>query len=105
MPLKHWFKGEMGSYLREILLDSAALGRGYLNAKAVRRLIEEHLSGRHDRPGLLWQLLVFELWHRNFLEQLPYRTKELTRGGSGTDQEYAAIAANSAQISARVRGS
>jgi hypothetical protein len=31
-------------------------------------LVEEHLSGRRNRPTDLWLLLIFELWHRNFLE-------------------------------------
>jgi len=32
-------------------------------------LIEEHASGRRNRSGLLWRMLVLELWHRNFLER------------------------------------
>jgi hypothetical protein len=32
-------------------------------------LVDEHLRGRRDRSSDLWILLVFELWHRNFLSQ------------------------------------
>ena len=39
-----------------------------LSALAVRQLVDEHLSGRRDYGQELWLLLIFELWHRNYLE-------------------------------------
>lgn len=71
LPLVHWMRQDMKNELREILLDPRSLQRGYFNKDAVREIVEEHLSGRRDRSGVLWQLLVFELWHRNFLERMP----------------------------------
>ena len=67
MPLKHWWRGEMNPML-EILLEPRTLQRGYFNPHSVRALVNEHQSGRRDRPTDLWLLLIFELWHRNFLE-------------------------------------
>jgi hypothetical protein len=49
------------------LLEPRTLERGYFNPKAVRQLVEEHLRGRRNRPTDIWMLLIFELWHRNFL--------------------------------------
>jgi hypothetical protein len=51
-----------------VLLEPRALQRGYFRPQSIRKLVDEHLRGRRDRSGLLWRLLVFELWHRNFLE-------------------------------------
>lgn len=68
MPLTHWWKGELRETLLPILLEPKTLQRGYLNASAVRQLVDEHLSGRRDYGQELWLLLIFELWHRNFLE-------------------------------------
>jgi asparagine synthase (glutamine-hydrolysing) len=68
MPLTHWWKGELRHTLLPILLEPKTLQRGYLNATAVRQLVNEHLSGRRDYGQELWLLLIFELWHRNFLE-------------------------------------
>jgi asparagine synthase (glutamine-hydrolysing) len=73
MPLTHWWKGELRNTLLPILLEAKTLQRGYLNASAVRQLVEEHLSGRRDYGQELWLLLIFELWHRNFLEALPQK--------------------------------
>lgn len=71
LPLVHWMRHEMKDNLREILLEPRSLQRGYFNPEAVRSFIDEHVAGKRDHAGVLWQLLVFELWHRNFLEQIP----------------------------------
>ena len=34
----------------------------------MRRLIGDHLSGRHDNRKKLWTLFVFELWHDGYLK-------------------------------------
>jgi hypothetical protein len=52
-----------------VLTEPRTLQRGYFKPDAVRALIEEHASGRRNRSGLLWRMLVLELWHRNFLER------------------------------------
>ena len=69
LPLVHWFRKELKQNLLGLLLEPRTLQRGYFDARAVRQLVDEHLSGRRDRSGDLWILLVFELWHRNFLER------------------------------------
>jgi asparagine synthase (glutamine-hydrolysing) len=68
MPLMHWWRGELKQELLQVLLEPRTLQRGYFRPKAVRGLVEEHLSGRRNRPTDIWLLLIFELWHRNFLE-------------------------------------
>ena len=45
--------------------------RGYFDARGVRQLLDEHFRGRRDQSGRIWRLLMFELWHRNYLERLP----------------------------------
>jgi L-malate glycosyltransferase len=69
LPLVHWMRTDLKEHLLGILLEPRSLQRGYFNADAVRTLVNEHIEGVRDRSGVLWQLLVFELWHRNFLEQ------------------------------------
>jgi asparagine synthase (glutamine-hydrolysing) len=68
MPLVHWMRSELKRDLVEILLEPRTLERGYYSKTALRRLVEEHTSGRRDRSHELWLLLMLELWHRNFLE-------------------------------------
>jgi len=72
VPLVHWFRRELKQELLSILLEPRTLQRGYFDAVAVRRLVDEHLRGRRDRSSELWVLLIFELWYRNVLEGRPY---------------------------------
>lgn len=68
MPLTHWWRNELKNDMVQLLLEPKTLQRGYFNAKAVRGLLDEHVSGRRDRSYDIWLLLVLELWHRNFVE-------------------------------------
>ena len=68
LPLTHWWRSELKSELLPILTEPKTLQRGYLNEIAVRGMVDEHLTGRRDHAHDLWLLLIFELWHRNFLE-------------------------------------
>jgi asparagine synthase (glutamine-hydrolysing) len=67
VPLVDWFRKELRQDITDILLEPQTLNRGYYREQGVRRMLDEHLSGRRDRSEELWLLLVFELWHRNFL--------------------------------------
>jgi asparagine synthase (glutamine-hydrolysing) len=68
LPLVEWMRNEMKAKFWGILLESRTLDRGYFKPQAVRALIDEHLRGRCNRSGMLWRMLVLELWHRNFME-------------------------------------
>lgn len=68
MPLVHWMRKDLKDELLPILLEPRTLQRGYFQPQAIRTVMEEHFRGLRDRAGVLWMLLVFELWHRNFLE-------------------------------------
>jgi asparagine synthase (glutamine-hydrolysing) len=67
LPLFQWMKNELKEQFLSVLLEPRTLQRGYFKPDAVRTLLSEHLRGRRDRSGLLWRMLVLELWHRNFL--------------------------------------
>jgi len=70
MPLVHWFRKELKSGIGHILLEPQSLTRGYFSPSGVQTLLEEHWQGRRDNSGALWILLMFELWHRNFLDSV-----------------------------------
>jgi asparagine synthase (glutamine-hydrolysing) len=66
LPLVDWMKGALQQKFLAVLLDPCTLQRGYFRPDAIRALIDEHLRGRRDRSAVLWQMLVLELWHRNW---------------------------------------
>ena len=69
VPVRDWWRKELKKEMLELLLEPRTLQRGYFNPRAVRSLMTEHISGRRDRSYDIWLLLVFELWHRKFLEE------------------------------------
>lgn len=82
VPLVHWMRHELKAGMVGMLLDPRTIQRGYFDSSAVKELVDEHLRGRRDRSTELWLMLVFELWHRNFLESTT--VKPATRAGFGS---------------------
>lgn len=68
VPLDRWFKEDLGSYTREILLDKRSIDRGYFQTSAVEQLIGEHQQGVFDHSYRLWALLFLELWMREWID-------------------------------------
>jgi asparagine synthase (glutamine-hydrolysing) len=70
LPLVHWMKHELKELIVNVLLDRRTLQRGYFEPAGVRQLLDEHFRGRRNHSGRIWRLLMFELWHRNYLERV-----------------------------------
>jgi asparagine synthase (glutamine-hydrolysing) len=68
LPLVHWMRHELKDMLM-ILLEPRTLERGYFAAAGIRKLMDDHLVRGKTMTGRIWRLLMFELWHRNFLEK------------------------------------
>jgi asparagine synthase (glutamine-hydrolysing) len=64
VPLGRWFRED----LRESARDLLSSDRGWFRMQAVRRLLDEHESGRADHGHRLWCLLMLELWVREHVE-------------------------------------
>ena len=71
LPLVHWMRNELKDLIVTVLLEPRTMQRGYFNAKGVEQLLDEHFRERRDHSGRIWRLLMFELWHRNYLERIP----------------------------------
>ena len=69
VPVGEWFRGELREMLCDTLLDPRCLQRGYFDPTEVKRLIDEHTSAQWDHSSRLWLLLVFELWHRRYIDE------------------------------------
>ena len=74
VPLDVWFRQDLKSYAREVLLDPSTLARGYFRPEYVRQLLDEHTAGTFDHAYRLWSLLMFELWHHEWVDQKPETT-------------------------------
>jgi asparagine synthase (glutamine-hydrolysing) len=65
-----WFRSAIGSRMAEILLDSDSRIYECLHPTAVRKLFEEHASGRQDNHKILFSLVVCEEWLRAHAESV-----------------------------------
>jgi asparagine synthase (glutamine-hydrolysing) len=68
VPVGAWFRGPLKAVVADTLQSPRARQRGYFKPRFVDRVVAEHLSGRRDHTSRLWQLLMFELWHRRYLD-------------------------------------
>ena len=68
VPLAHWFRGSLREAFGDVLGSSRARQRGYFDYTFVDQIMAEHISGKRDHALRLWQLLVFELWHRQYVD-------------------------------------
>jgi len=68
VPLGVWFRGGLRELFADTLLSATSLQRGYFQPAFVKRIVEEHVSGRRDHTLPLWQLVVFEKWHQLYVD-------------------------------------
>jgi asparagine synthase (glutamine-hydrolysing) len=69
LPLVYWMRHELKDMLM-MLLEPRTLDRGYFRPSGIRAVMDDYLvRGKSTNTGRIWRLLMFELWHRNFLEK------------------------------------
>jgi hypothetical protein len=101
LPLVHWMRNELKEMVLGTLLDTRTLQRGYLNPVGIRRLLAEHFQMRRDHSPRIWRLMMFELWHRNFLEKISSRPRSQTYEVVGAEQRV--VLEGSSPSGARMR--
>ena len=67
-PIGEWLRGPLAPMTGELLLDGRLRDRGIFDTREVARLWDEHRSRRADHPHRLWQLVMLELWFRQFID-------------------------------------
>ena len=77
VPLGAWFRQPAGNaFARERLLSAESRRFGFWDVRGVERLINAHQS-RHGRDfgSLLWRLLMFDAWSRQYIDGAAFRTQ------------------------------
>jgi asparagine synthase (glutamine-hydrolysing) len=87
VPIGVWFRGGLTDLFSDVLDSPRTRERGYFEPSFIARLVREHVSGKRDHTMRLWQLLVFELWHRQYLDANPI-------GSSSTQQRVVSFSQN-----------
>ena len=71
VPLNLWFRNELREMTRDLLLDGRLQQRGYFVPGTIERIVDEHLRGEASWGEQLWTLVMFESWHRMFIDARP----------------------------------
>ena len=61
VPIDRWFRNELKEMVYDTLLDAKAIQRGYFKKEAVKKILDEHASGRWNWHNHIWNLLILEL--------------------------------------------
>jgi len=73
MPIGEWLVAKMSDYVRDVLLDSKTLNRGYFDKKFVMKMVGDFLAGKTDYASgdeaTIISLITLELWHRIFMDK------------------------------------
>lgn len=63
-----WYRDQLSSYVRQILLDPLSLSRPYVQRENTKFIVESHLKGERNYTTAIHRLLTMELLHRTFLD-------------------------------------
>jgi len=79
VPIRQWLKTELRALAHDALLSPNAAVRDFMNIDVIEKIVGQHERGVADRSQEIWTLLVFEFWHRVFLDESIGHTGSATR--------------------------
>jgi asparagine synthase (glutamine-hydrolysing) len=68
VPMKQWLRGDLETFMREILDITRIRRQGYFDSDRVSEMMNAHVAGRANYQHQLWAIMVFQLWHQKYLE-------------------------------------
>ena len=63
-----WYRDELSSYLKEMLLDPLTLQRPYLRGHSLEKIIEGHVNGYRNYTSEIHKILTLEIIQRKLIE-------------------------------------
>jgi asparagine synthase (glutamine-hydrolysing) len=69
VPIAKWLRTDLREMAHDVLLSPRASEREYFDGNEVATLLYDHSLNKVDHGTSLWNLLMLELWHREFIDQ------------------------------------
>ena len=69
IPIGFWLRTSLKDWADDLLSESSIHEQGFFHAVKIRERWQQHLSGTHNWEHFLWNILMFQSWHKNFHEQ------------------------------------
>lgn len=64
-----WYRDNLSKYLKDILLDSRARNRPYINGRFLEEMVNRHIEGKRNYTSAIHRILTTELFQRQLIEQ------------------------------------
>lgn len=68
IPLGRWIRTDLRALFQEVLNPARIASQGIFRADVVHRLLTEHLEGHQNNRKHLWNLFVFQMWYRTYVD-------------------------------------
>jgi asparagine synthase (glutamine-hydrolysing) len=68
MPAAAWFRSHLRDFVRDSLLDHNSACRKYFDVQVIESIVADQEKGKISGFQEIWSLLVFESWHKQFIE-------------------------------------
>jgi asparagine synthase (glutamine-hydrolysing) len=68
IPLATWLKKDLRDMVEDLCSKERLERGGLFSPDGVRRLLDEHFNDVRDHRKLIWTLVTFQAWSRNYLE-------------------------------------
>jgi len=66
VPVAAWLRGSLRPMLSDLVDSQHLRASSWLNHTAIKRIVNEHLSGKENHESQLWALICFHEWERQF---------------------------------------
>ncbi|MCX7875230.1 MAG: asparagine synthase (glutamine-hydrolyzing) [Melioribacteraceae bacterium] len=64
-PIDHWLKNELKNELDELLNEDFINKQNIFNYNVIRKIYDDHFSGKENNMYKLWNLYVFQKWYKS----------------------------------------
>lgn len=62
VPIGDWLRRDLRDWAEELLDENRLKQEGFLNVQPIRQKWKEHLEGKRNWAGYIWDILMFQAW-------------------------------------------